>query len=72
VHKKVDYFLFDYVSGDSMDFDPEEVSGTGWFSWDAGIARLSFDNERKVVQRALEILEPAPELPAEPAARAEG
>jgi len=60
VHKKVDYFLLDYVSGDAVDFDPEEVSGTGWFSWEAGIARLTFENERRVVRRARELLEPEP------------
>ena len=58
IHKKVDYFLLDYVSGDSVNFDPEEVSGTGWFSWETGIARLTFENERKVARRAREILEP--------------
>jgi 8-oxo-dGTP pyrophosphatase MutT (NUDIX family) len=57
VHKKVDYFLLDYVSGHSVDFDPDEVSGTGWFSWEAGIARLTFENERKVVRRARELLD---------------
>jgi 8-oxo-dGTP pyrophosphatase MutT (NUDIX family) len=67
VHKVVDYFLLDYVSGDAADFDPEEVSGTGWFGWEAGIARLTFDNERRVAQRAWEILA-APEPPEESAA----
>ncbi len=56
VHKKVDYFLLDYLSGDAADFDADEVSGVGWFSWDAGIGRLSFENERKAVVRARAIL----------------
>jgi 8-oxo-dGTP pyrophosphatase MutT (NUDIX family) len=56
VHKTVDYFLLAYVEGDAADFDPEEVSGTGWFSWDAGISRLTFENERRVARRAREIL----------------
>ncbi len=55
VHKYVDYFLLDYVSGDPADFDAREVSGAGWFSWDEGIAKLSFENERKVVLEAREI-----------------
>ena len=58
VHKRVDYFLFDYVSGSAADFDAAEVSGAEWFSWDEGIAKLSFDNERRVVLQAREILEP--------------
>jgi 8-oxo-dGTP pyrophosphatase MutT (NUDIX family) len=58
VHKRVDYFLLDYVSGSAADFDAGEVSGAEWFSWDEGIAKLSFDNERRVVLQAREILEP--------------
>jgi 8-oxo-dGTP pyrophosphatase MutT (NUDIX family) len=55
VHKRVDYFLLDYVSGDHADFDAREVSGAEWFSWDEGITRLTFDNERQVVLQAREI-----------------
>ena len=55
VHKRVDYFLLDYVSGDPANFDATEVSGADWFSWDEGIARLTFENERKVVLEAREI-----------------
>lgn len=57
IHKKVDYFLLEYVSGNAADFDADEVSGTGWFCWETGISRLTFENERKVVRRAWEILE---------------
>ena len=39
-----------YVSGDTADFDAREVSGADWFSWDEGIAQLSFENERRVVR----------------------
>lgn len=59
IHKKVDYFLLDYVSGDPANFDAREVSGAGWFSWEAGISRLTFENERRVVTRARDILVPA-------------
>jgi 8-oxo-dGTP pyrophosphatase MutT (NUDIX family) len=52
IHKQVDYFLLDYVSGDTADFDPHEVSGAEWFPWDEGIAKLSFENERRVVEKA--------------------
>lgn len=57
VHKTVDYFLLDFVSGDSANFDPREVSGAEWMSWDEGLARLTFENERKAVQVAREIAE---------------
>jgi 8-oxo-dGTP pyrophosphatase MutT (NUDIX family) len=52
VHKRVEYFLLDYVSGDAADFDPKEVSGAEWFTWEDGIPKLSFDNERRVVEQA--------------------
>lgn len=57
IHKTVDYFVLDYVSGDPANFDPEEVSGAEWMTWDEGLARLTFDNERKAVQVAREICE---------------
>ncbi|HSG39788.1 MAG TPA: NUDIX hydrolase [Thermoanaerobaculia bacterium] len=55
VHKWVDYFLLTYVGGDAANFDAREVSGAGWFSWDEGIAKLTFDNERQVVVQARRI-----------------
>jgi 8-oxo-dGTP pyrophosphatase MutT (NUDIX family) len=57
VHKEVDYFLLAYVSGDAADFDRREVSGAEWFPWREGIAKLSFENERRVVRLAREIAE---------------
>jgi 8-oxo-dGTP pyrophosphatase MutT (NUDIX family) len=59
VHKTVDYFLLDYESGDAANFDAREVSGAAWFSWDEGIAKLSFDNERRVVLEARRLAESA-------------
>ena len=58
IHKEVDYFLLTYVSGDAANFDAREVSGAEWFSWDEGLARLSFVYERKVVREALAIARP--------------
>jgi 8-oxo-dGTP pyrophosphatase MutT (NUDIX family) len=55
VHKEVEYFLLVYVGGDAADFDAGEVSGAEWLSWDEGIARLSFENERRVVRFARQI-----------------
>ena len=57
VHKTVDYFLLDFVSGDAANYDRREVSGAEWMSWDEGIARLTFENERKAVQAARSIVE---------------
>jgi 8-oxo-dGTP diphosphatase len=52
VHKIVEYYLLSYVSGDNANFDAREVSGADWFSWEEGIARLTFENERRVVLEA--------------------
>lgn len=52
IHKRVEYFLLAYESGDAADFDAGEVAGASWFSWDEGIAKLTFDNEREVAEAA--------------------
>lgn len=52
IRKRVDYYLLEYESGDPANFDPIEVSGAGWFSWEDGLARLTFDNERRVAEAA--------------------
>ncbi len=63
VHKRVDYFLLEYESGDAADFDAGEVSGADWFSWDEGLAKLSFENERRVAEKARQLAgSPAPVL----------
>jgi 8-oxo-dGTP pyrophosphatase MutT (NUDIX family) len=55
VHKRVDYFLLEFESGDAADFDAGEVSGAEWFSWDEGLAKLSFENERRVAEKARQL-----------------
>jgi 8-oxo-dGTP pyrophosphatase MutT (NUDIX family) len=62
IHKRVDYFLLDYVGGDNADYDRREVSGAEWLDWDEGLRRLTFENEREVVRqaRALAELSPVP------------
>jgi 8-oxo-dGTP diphosphatase len=55
IHKRVDYFLLEYVGGDIANFDASEVSGAAWFSWETSLARLSFDNEREVVRHARDL-----------------
>jgi|RhiMethySRZTD1v2_1073278.scaffolds.fasta_scaffold200707_4 8-oxo-dGTP pyrophosphatase MutT (NUDIX family) len=57
IHKRVEYFLLAYVGGDASNYDRREVSGAAWFPWHDGIAKLSFDNERRVAEAALEVLE---------------
>jgi len=52
IDKHVEYFLLAYESGESDNFDPREVSGAAWFSWDEALARLTFENERRVVLAA--------------------
>jgi 8-oxo-dGTP pyrophosphatase MutT (NUDIX family) len=64
VHKTVDYYLLAYLSGDAADFDPHEVSGAEWFSWDEGLGRLSFGNERRVAEEARRLSESATPSPA--------
>lgn len=52
IHKRVEYFLLGYLDGSADDFDPGEVHGAAWMSWDEGLARLTFDNERRVAGAA--------------------
>jgi len=54
VHKRVEYYLLDYESGSETDYDPSEVSSAEWFPWDEAIARLTFENERRVAEAARE------------------
>lgn len=52
IHKRVDYYLLAYVDGDPANYDRKEVSGAAWFPWSEGLARLTFANERRVVEAA--------------------
>ncbi len=52
IHKRVDYFVLEFVEGDAANFDPTEVTEARWFSWDEGIERLTFANERELVEKA--------------------
>ncbi len=71
VHKAVDYFLLDYVSGDAADFDPPRGVRRRMVLLGRGARqRLSFENERRVVQQARELVEPEVRTPAESTDRA--
>lgn len=50
--KRVDYYLVEYVGGDPSSYSPEEVSTASWFSFEEGIRRLTFDNERELAEEA--------------------
>lgn len=65
IEKHVDYFLLAYESGSEADFDPEEVSGAAWLSWDEALARLTFENERRVVAAARDLDARLASLPPE-------
>jgi 8-oxo-dGTP pyrophosphatase MutT (NUDIX family) len=65
VHKKVDYFLLEYVSGNAAEFDAKEVSGAEWFGWEEGLARMSYENERRVARQAQEAAASLPSVAVE-------
>lgn len=54
-HKTVHFFLFRYRSGDVADHD-HEVLEARWVPADEAVAMLSFENERRVVEKALALL----------------
>jgi 8-oxo-dGTP pyrophosphatase MutT (NUDIX family) len=58
IRKHVDYFLLEFVAGTETDFDRHEVDGARWFSWEEGVAKLSHANERRVAERARELVRP--------------
>ncbi len=51
-HKKVHFFLLEYVAGDVADHD-DEVEEARWVELEAAKAMLSFASERKVVEKAI-------------------
>ncbi len=54
-HKLVYFYLLEYEHGSTADHD-HEVEEARWFDADEALGRLTFPNERKVVDRALEAL----------------
>lgn len=55
IHKRVDFYLMRYISGDVADHD-HEVEDAVWVNFTEALARLEFESERDVVARALDIL----------------
>ncbi|HLA14159.1 MAG TPA: hypothetical protein VJZ25_03970, partial [Gemmatimonadaceae bacterium] len=53
--KYVHFYLLEYVSGDTRDHDME-VNEARWVPIDDAGSQLSFEGERRVVERAKELL----------------
>lgn len=57
-HKFVYFYLLRYKSGDVGDHD-HEVNEARWFDIDEAISSLAFDSEKKIVEKAKGLIEPA-------------
>lgn len=55
IFKVVTYFLMKYISGDIKDHD-WEVSDIGWYKVEDALKRLTFSQDKKLLEQALEIL----------------
>jgi 8-oxo-dGTP pyrophosphatase MutT (NUDIX family) len=54
-HKRVHFYLLKYVSGDTKDHD-WEVNEARWVPIEDAASQLAFDNERRVMDRARELI----------------
>lgn len=54
-HKRVHFYLLRYLSGDTRDHD-WEVNEARWVPIEEATSQLAFDNERRVMERARELL----------------
>ena len=54
-HKRVHFFLLRYVSGDTADHD-WEVNEARWVPIEDATSQLAFDNERRVMEQARELI----------------
>lgn len=54
-HKIVYYYLLSYTGGDTADHD-FEVHEARWFPIEEAIERLTYDNERRVLRRAADMI----------------
>ncbi len=54
-HKRVHFYLLRYLSGDTKDHD-WEVNEARWVPIDDATSQLAFDNERRVMERARELI----------------
>jgi 8-oxo-dGTP pyrophosphatase MutT (NUDIX family) len=54
-HKRVHFYLLRYLSGDTSNHD-WEVNEARWVPIDDAGTQLAFDNERRVVERAKQLI----------------
>jgi 8-oxo-dGTP diphosphatase len=54
-HKRVHFYLLRYLSGETGNHD-WEVNEARWVPIDDAVTQLAFDNERRVVERARELI----------------
>jgi 8-oxo-dGTP pyrophosphatase MutT (NUDIX family) len=54
-HKRVHFYLLRYISGDTKDHD-WEVNEARWVPIDDATSQLAFDNERRVMQQARDLV----------------
>src|SRR5438552_1858535 len=54
-HKRVHFYLLKYISGDTKDHD-WEVNEARWVPLEDAANQLAFDNERRVMERARELI----------------
>lgn len=54
-HKRVHFYLLRYVSGDTKDHD-WEVNEARWVPIDEATSQLTFDSERRVMERARQLV----------------
>ena len=54
-HKKVSFYLMEYISGDVTDHD-HEVTEARWVTFDAALSMLSFQNEKALVEKARDMI----------------
>ena len=58
IHKFVHFYLLEYCSGDVRDHD-SEVNEARWVEIEPAIAMLAFEGERKILEKAKEMIEAA-------------
>jgi 8-oxo-dGTP pyrophosphatase MutT (NUDIX family) len=54
-HKRVHFYLLRYISGDTKEHD-WEVNEARWVPIDDATSQLAFDNERRVMQQARDLI----------------
>jgi 8-oxo-dGTP pyrophosphatase MutT (NUDIX family) len=62
-HKRVHFYLLEYVSGDTRDHDVE-VNEARWIPIEEAHGQLAFEGERRVVERARQLLQQPVDQPS--------